>query len=77
MSFGKCAAQCAHAVIGLGVTDYHLSVVCLSVSDAKFMKITERLHDSKEKHWVVRDAGFTEVSRGTPTCVAFYEEEEE
>jgi peptidyl-tRNA hydrolase len=68
MSPGKLAAQSVHACVGLGCTDYAMSVVVLSASDKKFGELIE----SKDC-FIVQDAGHTEVEAGTATCLAYYD----
>ena len=68
MSDGKIAAQIAHAVIGLGVTDPLCTIVVLKVSDKKFAELTAR-HDC----YVHSDYGFTEVAEGAKTAAAWIE----
>lgn len=75
MSPGKLAAQSVHAALGLATIhpeakDPMLSVVVLEASDKKF-------EESKTiwgvDGYVVKDAGHTEVSPGTETCLAALE----
>jgi peptidyl-tRNA hydrolase len=68
MSPGKLAAQVAHAVIGLGVTDTMATIVVLESSDSNFIR-----HSSGVGVYVHKDLGFTEVNAGEPTCLAFYD----
>ena len=69
MSAGKLAAQVAHAVVGLGVTDKMISIIVLAASDTKFYEARASL----EYSYMVTDAGYTELEPGTDTCLAFYE----
>ncbi len=73
MSPGKLAAQTCHAVIGLGVTDCNLSVVVLTMSDKKYFEAVEKLQCYD--HYRVVDAGYTEITPNTETCVAYYTED--
>ena len=68
MSAGKLAAQVAHAVVGLGITDPLGVIIVLEASDTKFNKLT-----SATDCYVHTDAGYTEVPEGTETCVAWIE----
>jgi len=70
MSVGKIAAQVAHAVIGLGITDPLCTIVVLGVSDKKFFEITTE----KENVYIHNDFGYTEVKEGEFTCAAWVEE---
>jgi peptidyl-tRNA hydrolase len=69
MSPGKLAAQAVHAAIGIGGVEYKMNVVVLGVSDKKFNEIA-----IKEKAFLVRDAGHTELESGTLTCAAYFGE---
>jgi peptidyl-tRNA hydrolase len=70
MSDGKIAAQVAHAVIGLGITDPRCTIVVLKVSDAKFQELT-----NAKNCYIHRDLGFTEVEADEATAAAWVEEE--
>jgi len=70
MSVGKIAAQVAHAVIGLGITDPLCTIVVLGVSDKKFFEITTE----KENVYIQNDFGYTEVKEGECTGAAWVEE---
>lgn len=69
MSEPKVAAQVAHAVIGLGVTDQTCTIVTLPVSDKKFFEFIEN-----EDCFVQEDFGYTEIEEGTKTAAARIEE---
>jgi peptidyl-tRNA hydrolase len=69
MTPGKLAAQVAHVVVGLGVTDPLCTIVVLCVSDSTF----NRLRCQVEGNYVHVDSGFTEVEPGTATCLAWVE----
>jgi hypothetical protein len=69
MTEGKIAAQVAHAVIGLGITDPLCTIVVLKVSDKKFSELTDRA-----ECYVHADYGFTEVAEGEKTAAAWVEE---
>lgn len=69
MSEPKVAAQVAHAVIGLGVTDKTSTIVVLPVSDKKFFEFLEN-----EKCYVQEDYGYTEIEEGTKTSLAWIEQ---
>lgn len=71
MTPGKLAAQVAHAVIGLGVTDPLCTIVVLSVSDAQFRRLAVQI----EGAYIHADLGFTEVKEGEQTCLAWVEAE--
>jgi len=64
----KLAAQVAHAVVGLGITDPLCTIVVLHASDKKFFELIER-----DDCYVHVDAGYTEVEPGTKTCAAWIE----
>ena len=64
----KLAAQVAHAVIGLGVTDPLCTIVVLKASDVKFQELTDR-----PDCYIHKDFGYTEVPNGTATCAAWIE----
>ena len=68
MTEGKIAAQIAHAVIGLGITDPLCTIVVLKVSDAKFNELITR-----QNCYVHSDYGFTEVAAGEKTAAAWVE----
>jgi len=69
MSVGKIAAQTAHAVIGLGITDALCTIVVLGVSNKKFEELTE-----SNSCYIHKDFGYTEVERNEPTCAAWIED---
>ena len=69
MTPNKIASQAVHAIIGLGVTDPLCTVIVLGVSDAQFNG-----HFLSFDCYVHEDLGYTEVSHGTKTCLAFFEE---
>lgn len=71
MSPGKLAAQACHAVLGLQPVKNHSAVVVLEASDKKFFEKIEELKRENIRHHVVTDAGYTEVSAGTNTCLAY------
>ncbi len=76
MSEAKVAAQVAHAVVGLGVTDPTCTIIVLSVSDAKFFEMVYLPNDSTldERYcFVQKDYGYTEVEEGTQTAAAWEE----
>jgi len=68
MSPGKVAAQAVHAALGLNEVE-HSRVVVLEVSDKQFALAA----DARPCHVVV-DAGVTEVSPGTTTALAYWED---
>ena len=69
MTDGKVAAQIAHAVIGLGVTDPRCTIIVLGVSDKKFSEMIQRTGI-----YCHADLGYTEVMSGEKTCAAWIEE---
>jgi peptidyl-tRNA hydrolase len=69
MSEGKVAAQIAHAVIGLGITDPLCTIRVIKVSDQKFDTLTMR-----DDCYIHSDYGFTEVPEGEKTAAAWIEE---
>lgn len=75
MSPGKIAAQAVHAAVGVKHDDNSLSVVALGVSDNKFFEKLREIESCKAFYYLVKDAGYTEVEKGTMTCLAFYENE--
>ena len=70
MTSGKLAAQACHAAIGYGVPK-DASVVVLSASDAKYY---ERVADHPHDAYRVVDAGYTELTAGTETCMGYMED---
>ena len=70
MSVGKIAAQTAHAVIGLSVTDPLCTIVVLGVSNKKFEELTE-----DNPCYIHKDFGYTEVKENEATCAAWIENE--
>jgi peptidyl-tRNA hydrolase len=68
MSEGKVAAQVAHVVIGLGVSDPTCTIVVLKVSDKKFNELI-----TTEGCYVHHDYGYTEVDAGEATCAGWIE----
>jgi len=66
MSVGKTAAQVAHAVIGLGVTDPLCTIIVLGVSNKKFKELIEY-----SSCYIHHDYGYTEVEKDEPTCAAW------
>lgn len=75
MSPGKIAAQAVHAAIGVKHDDNSLPVVVLEASDNKFFEKLRELESCKASYYLVEDAGYTEVEKGTMTCLAFFEKE--
>jgi peptidyl-tRNA hydrolase len=74
MTPGKLAAQSVHAALGLALKaqlEAAMPVVVLEVSDKKFNEAVA----AHECNYVVHDAGYTEVPRGSQPCVAFLEED--
>jgi PTH2 family peptidyl-tRNA hydrolase len=85
---GKTAAQVAHASIGAMkkaskkiVEDWEgegAKKVVLKVSGLKeFSELQKKVTDAKLPNFVVRDAGLTQVRRGTITCIGIGPAEEE
>lgn len=68
MTEGKIAAQVAHAVKGLRVTDDACTIVVLGVSDKKFNELI-----NSHSCYICTDAGRTEVPTGTQTAAAWIE----
>lgn len=69
MRRGKEIAQACHAVLGLDLED--APTVCLKCFDESELNKAIRVAiENKLDYYCVRDAGHTEVSRGTLTCAA-------
>jgi peptidyl-tRNA hydrolase len=87
MSADKQSAQAVHAAIGLYKLDpqNHHSCIVLGISDKKFREKKVELAETHpasdpesdlcKAHYIVTDAGYTEVPTGTETCVAFWEDD--
>lgn len=69
MSEGKIAAQVAHSIIGLGITDPRCIIVVLGVSNNKFKELTQN-----RECYIHHDLGLTEVDNGEKTSAAWIEE---
>jgi peptidyl-tRNA hydrolase len=87
MSADKQSAQAVHAALGLyklQAQDHH-SCIVLGISDRKFEEKKIELAETHppsdpesdlcRPHYVVTDAGYTEVEPGTQTCLAFWEDD--
>jgi len=82
MSVGKIAAQCCHASLGaFENADKNIIKLWKKSGEKKIVLEAKNLDEIKElikraekngvNYFIVRDAGKTEVKKGTLTCVAF------
>lgn len=69
MSPGKLAAQVAHAVVGIGLTDSQTTIIVLGMSDKKF----DESMGVKSNIYIHADPGHTELAIGTITCASWIE----
>lgn len=85
---GKTAAQAAHASIGAmkkaskkiveSWEDEGGKKIVLKVSGLKELsELQKKVADAKLPHFVVRDAGLTQIKKGTITCIGIGPAEEE
>ena len=76
MRRGKEIAQACHAVIAIVLAGYPRAlvdcpVITLKAQSAADLRKVRRIADAHGlPNFTVRDAGLTEVRRGTPTCIA-------
>lgn len=71
MRRGKEIAQACHAVLGLGLGEPDRPVITLKAQSAEDLRKIRRIAINHGlPNYIVRDAGLTEVRRGTHTCIA-------
>jgi len=69
MRRGKEIVQAAHAVIGLDVSDRPI-VTLKAQSEEELFSVKRLAEKNGLQHYLVRDAGHTEVAPNTATCIA-------
>lgn len=70
MSEGKIAAQVAHLIIHMGITDEDCDIVVLMAYNSTFKRLCKQVPNVH----IFYDAGKTEVDRGTATVLGWIEE---
>jgi PTH2 family peptidyl-tRNA hydrolase len=70
MRRGKEIAQACHAVLGLGAPDNGPLIGLQVVTKDELLLLVQEAIDAGVGHYMVYDAGHTEIPRGTLTCVA-------